>query len=110
MTNPNPNRGGEFSFSNHDKRRDYSSPNEYRMKIEISSFSGNLDIESSLNWSMKWRSSLTWFTPPRISMSSSWHTGSREEQPHGGTNYKSRGDAKVNHPDDMETHEATPTR
>jgi len=46
MTNPNPNRGGRFSFPNHDRRRYYSSPNEYRMKIKISSFSGNLDIES----------------------------------------------------------------
>ena len=50
MKNSNPNRGGGFLFPNHDRRRDYSSPNEYRMKIEISSFSENLDIESFLDW------------------------------------------------------------
>jgi len=50
MANLNPNRGGEFSFPNHDRRRDYSSPNEYKMKIKISFFSGNLDIESFLHW------------------------------------------------------------
>jgi len=41
-------RGG-FSFSSHDRRRDPSSPNEYRMKIEISSFNENFDIESFLD-------------------------------------------------------------
>ena len=30
--------------------RDFSSPNEYTIKIEIPSFSGNLDIESFLDW------------------------------------------------------------
>ena len=35
---------------NHDRRRDYPNPNEYRMKVEISSFSENLDIESFLDW------------------------------------------------------------
>jgi len=43
-------------------------------------------------------------------MSSSWPTSLREEQPHGGTNYKSREDAKASPPlprDDMETHEST---
>ena len=50
MGNPNPNRGGVFSFPNHDRRRGYSSSNEYMMKIEISFFSGNLDIESFLDW------------------------------------------------------------
>ena len=48
MTNPNPNMGGGFAFPNHDRRRD-SSPNEYRMKIEILSFNGILDIESFLD-------------------------------------------------------------
>ena len=43
------NRGGGFSFSNNDRRRDYPSPREYRMKVKISSFSGNLDIKS-LDW------------------------------------------------------------
>jgi len=49
MTNPNPSRGGKFSFANYDRRRDCPSPNQYRMKVEISSFSGNLDIESFLD-------------------------------------------------------------
>ena len=44
----NPNKG--FPFSNPDRRRGDPSPNKYRMKIEISSFSGNLDIESFLDW------------------------------------------------------------
>ena len=39
----------EEAFPNHDRRRDYSSPNEYKMKIEISSLSGNFDIESFLD-------------------------------------------------------------
>jgi len=46
----NPNRGDGFPFPNHDRRREYSNPNEYRMTIEILSFSGNLDIESFLHW------------------------------------------------------------
>jgi len=49
MTN-NPNRGREFPFPNHDRRRDYSIPNEYRMKIEILSFCENLDIKSFFDW------------------------------------------------------------
>ena len=48
--------------------------------------------------SMKWRSFSTWFMSPHRSMSSSWYTNSRKEQPHGGTNYKSQGDAKASHP------------
>jgi len=53
MTNPNPNKGGKFPFPDHDRRRGDLSPNEYRMKIEISSFSRNLDIESFLDWVMR---------------------------------------------------------
>ena len=41
-------RGG-FSFSSHDRRRDYPSPSKFRMKVKISSFSENLDIESFLD-------------------------------------------------------------
>ena len=50
MVNPNPNRGEGFSFSNHDRRREYPIPNGYRVKIVILSFSGNLGIESFLDW------------------------------------------------------------
>jgi len=42
--------GGGFSFPNPDRRRGEPSSNEYRMMIEIPSFSGNLDIESFLDW------------------------------------------------------------
>ena len=49
MANLNPNRGGGFSFSNHNRRRDYPSSNEYMMKVEIPSFSENFDTESFLN-------------------------------------------------------------
>jgi len=48
MANLNPNKGGGFPFP--DKRRGDSSPNEYKMKIEILSFSGNLYIKSFLDW------------------------------------------------------------
>ena len=50
MANPNPNRRGEFPFLNPDRRRGESTSNEYRMKIEISSFSRNFNIESFLDW------------------------------------------------------------
>ena len=53
MANPNPNRGGRFSFPDHDRRREDPSPNEYRIKIEILPFSENLDTESFLNWVYK---------------------------------------------------------
>ena len=50
MANPNPNRGEGSPFPNPDRRRRDPSFNEYRMKIEIPSFSRNLDIESFLDW------------------------------------------------------------
>jgi len=53
MANPNLNRGGGFLFPNHDKRISDSSPNEYMIKFEIPSFSGNLNIESFLDWVYK---------------------------------------------------------
>jgi len=45
---------------------------------------------------MKQRSSSIWLTSLRRSMSSSWLTNLREERPHGGTNFRPRGEA--NHP------------
>ena len=58
FTNPNLSRGGKFSNlnkggkisdPNHGRKGGYISPNEYKMKIEIPSFSKNLDIESFLD-------------------------------------------------------------
>ena len=46
---PNPNRRGIFSYPNHG-RGGYPSTTDYRMKIEIYSFSENLDIKSLLDW------------------------------------------------------------
>jgi len=71
MNSPNLNRGGGFFFPNHDMRRDYSSPNEYRMKIEIPSFSGNLHIEFFLGWVYEVERFFDMATSPRRNMSSS---------------------------------------
>jgi len=45
----NPNRGGRLSYPNHGREGGYPSPNEYRMKVKILSFSENLNIESFLD-------------------------------------------------------------
>ena len=50
MANPNPNREGDFLFLIIIGEEITQVPNEYMMKIEISSFSENLDIESFLDW------------------------------------------------------------
>ena len=50
MANLKPNGGEGFPFPNSDRRREDPSPKLYKMKIEISSFSGNLDIERFLDW------------------------------------------------------------
>jgi len=71
MVNPNPNRGGGFPFPNHDRRRGDSSPNEYRMKIEIPSFNENLDIKSFLDWIYEVEKFLDMAYVPKKSMSSS---------------------------------------
>ena len=62
--NLNPNRGEGFSLSNLDRSED-SSPNEYRMKIDILSFSEILDIESFLDWVHKVEKFFTWLTSLR---------------------------------------------
>ena len=45
----NSNRGARFPYLNHGREAEYPSPNEYKMKVEIPSFSGNLNIESFLD-------------------------------------------------------------
>jgi len=59
FANPNPNRRGGFlnynggarlSYPNHNRGDKFPSPNKYRMKVEISTFSENLNIESFLDW------------------------------------------------------------
>ena len=50
MINHNPNKVGGFPFPNLDRRREDSSSNQYRVKIEIPFFSGNLNFESFLDW------------------------------------------------------------
>ena len=73
IINHNPNRGGGFLFPNHDRSRDYSSPNEYRIKTRIPSFSENLNIESFLDQISE---VLKFFDMTCISeenMSSLWH-------------------------------------
>jgi len=98
MANLNPNMGGGFSFPNYDRRRDYLSPNEYRMKIKIPSFSKNCDIEFFLDWVYEVEKFFDMTYSLRRSMSSSWHTSSKEEQSHGKINYKSQGDIRASHP------------
>jgi len=53
MANPILTEEEDFLFSNHDRRKGDSKSSEYRMKIKISSFSWNLDIESFLDWVYK---------------------------------------------------------
>ena len=109
MANHNPNRGEGFPFPNTNRRRGDSSPNEYRMKIEIFSFSGNLDIESFLDRVYKVEKFFDMAYVPRKSMSSSWRTSSKEEQSHG-TSCKSQGGAKETTCDDMTAYETTSLR
>ena len=46
---PNPNRRRRFSYPNHSKKGGCPSLSENRIKIEIPSFSENLNIESFLD-------------------------------------------------------------
>jgi len=89
MVNPNSNRGGEFLFANHDKRRGDLSPNEYKMKIKISSISENLDIKSFLDWVYEVENFFDMAYILEENNVKFVATSSRKEHPHGGTNYKS---------------------
>ena len=46
----NPNRGSRFPYPSNGRERGQPNPNGYRIKVEILSFSENLDIESFLDW------------------------------------------------------------
>ena len=70
---------------------EYLNPNEYMTKIEISCFSGNLDIES-LNWVYKVEKFFDMTYVPEENHIKSWLTNSREGQPQDGINCKSQGD------------------
>jgi len=75
----------------------YLSPNEYRMKVEISSFSGNLDIIFFLDWIYEVEKFFDMTYVP-TEKSSLWRTNSREERPHSETNCKSQEDVKASYP------------
>ena len=56
---PDPNRRRGFSnhnretrnpYPNHGREGGFPNPHEYKMKVDIPSFSENLDIKSFLNW------------------------------------------------------------
>ena len=47
---PNYNKGARFLYPNYDRERGFPSFIEYKMKVEILSFSENLKIESFLDW------------------------------------------------------------
>ena len=44
-----------------DNGRDYQEQRDYRMKVELPSFNGNVSIEEYLDWVMRWKSfSIIW--------------------------------------------------
>jgi len=45
----NPNMRGRFPYPNYGKEEGYPSSNKYTMKLKVSSFSENFDIESFLD-------------------------------------------------------------
>ena len=59
------------------------------MKVDIPSFSGNLDIESFLDWIYEVDKFFDMAMFPWRNKSNLWLTCSREKQPHVGTNCKS---------------------
>jgi len=87
----NPNRGEGFPFPNPDRRRGDPSSSEYQIKIEIPSFSGNLDIKSFLDWIYEVEKLFDMAYVPEKKHVSSWRTSSKLEQMmHGGISCKSQ--------------------
>ena len=69
------------------------------MKIEIPSFSGNLNIESFLDWVYEVKKLFNMaYVPQERHVKFVTYKLSREEQSHNGINSKSHGNAKANHP------------
>ena len=108
LANPNPSRKGGFSFPNHDKGREYSSPNEYKMKIP--SFSENFDIESFLDWVYKVEKFFDMAYVPEEKCIKFVAYKLKEEGHVVGaiTNHEEKPRQATR--DDIETHEITPTR
>ena len=71
--------------------------NEYRMKIEIPSFSENLDIESFLDWVYEVEKFFDMAYIPKEKHVKFVAYNSREEELHGGIGYKSHRGAKASH-------------
>jgi len=90
MANPNPNRGKGFPLPNQDRRRGDLNPNKYRMKIEIPSFSENLDIESFLDWVYEVEKFFDMAYISKEKHVKFVRISSKEEWTHGGTNCKSQ--------------------
>ena len=82
FANPNPNRRDGFSNSNREARvpylnhgteGGYQNPQEYRMKVDIPSFSGYLDIKSFMDWIYEVDKFLTWLIFSWRNKSNLWH-------------------------------------
>ena len=110
MANPNLSRRGRFPFSNHDRRRGDSNPNEYRMKIEIPSFNENLDIKSFLNWVYEVEKFLEMAYVPKEKHVKFMTYKLTEEQRMVRPNTNHKETPRQATRDNLETHETTPTR
>jgi len=79
-------------------KEDSQNPQEYRMKVDIPSFSGNLDIESFLDWIYEVDKFFDMAYVLREKQVKLWRTNSKEEQPHGGIICKSYEGVKESNP------------